>query len=180
MGGFVGVDLGVPKAGAVVYGCMHIPPADLLLRAGVACAVGPPAAAVGYPDEFLDVDVYQLTRQIALVPLRAGGGSVSLVEAADAGGGDDPTHSGGSQTQLVADPGRPPPVFFPHSDHLFGFAVRGTRRGPLGAGRTILKAGGAFSQEPVPPLADSLGIDLEPFSRSSGRPAFLQHRFDQF
>src|SRR3954465_6959226 len=51
------------------------------------------------------------------------------------------------------------------------------RRTPRPA-RTIQQTSVAFDKEPVTPLADRLGVDLEPISGRLDRPALLKHALD--
>ena len=64
------------------------------LLAWVAASVEAPAASVGDPGQFLDIDVDQLAWQVTLIPARFHlvGGSVSPIETTDTGPVQDVLH----------------------------------------------------------------------------------------
>ena len=116
-GGFVSVYFGVPCPGAVVEGGVDVSITDFLGGSCLSFAVYPPAASLGNAGQFFDVDMNQLAGPFTLVAPHLGrGGPVALVEAAQPGVGENPMNSRSCQPDLVADPGRPPPVPDPQTD----------------------------------------------------------------
>jgi hypothetical protein len=76
---------------------------------GRASAVGFPPAAVGYPPEFLDIDVYQLTGPGFLVACRRGlayrqaGGLIDTVQCGHVVAVQHPADRGAGDTEMVTD-----------------------------------------------------------------------------
>jgi hypothetical protein len=133
---FVGEDLGVGEAGAVVDGGVDEPiaGAGALHDGCLAAAVDPPSAAGRDAGDLLDVNVDQLAGPVAL---RAAnrfdvGSAITGIEPAETLTAQDGLHRRGSQAELMTDVGSAPtmPSSQRHHPPLQRQAslVRGSRR----------------------------------------------------
>jgi hypothetical protein len=171
---FIRENLDVGEAGGVI----HTDVGELVSEAGLgisAMAMNPVARA-SESSQFLGVDVEQLARPRALVPLRIGlrlevaepSEAKSLQDAADRGDG----HPEQRRDPLGGPP--PPPEVLDPADELARRAVRHTER----SGRPIEETGPALGAEAFDPLGDRSDRDARGLRRFGLRPAVAQDAKD--
>jgi hypothetical protein len=102
------------QPGVVVDGHVHVVPAQAAAADLLGAAVDPPAASVGHPAEFLDVDVQQVAGVLAFVTAVAAPAPaqqlptepVDIGQPGQAGAGDHRADRGGSDAQDRGQPDR--------------------------------------------------------------------------
>lgn len=166
----VGQDLRVGQPGVVIDRGVHVVEAgrDLLVPVidGRGSAMEAPPAAVGDAAEFLDVDVDQLTRRLALITAgsstggahRQTGDRVAVAQARYLVAGQDPRHRAGRHAGSRTDRLRP------------GAQLMASLHDPLldlrgGAGRCAVRAAGAVGHP---------GLTLGPVALCPGRGALAR------
>jgi hypothetical protein len=179
---FVIEDLGVDEAGPVIQGGVEeavTSPAVAMVQVR-SSPVEPPPATRGDRSELLDVDVDELARVVPLVAAHGPwiGRSITTIEWPHAGCAQDVLHRRCRQPDLERDPVGAPPSLPPQQHDPASEAARRPVRRASRSARPVDEPRLTLGHEPVPPLADGLCVDLEPFRRRLDGPATVEHAGD--